>query len=61
MKILDYIKDLFKPVDCYCQCHFGGFDKNAVEKGSYRVVTCKHCLKVKVNPKIKKWGTAVPF
>jgi len=60
MNILKWLLDLFKPIDCYCQCHTGGFDKNAIIKGRYMQVSCEHCCD---NPKPisgGKWGTALP-
>jgi hypothetical protein len=60
-----WLKDLFKPVECYCQCHTGGFDKNAVLKGSSVQVSCEHCSPNEVfdkNCKVAtKWGTKVPW
>lgn len=55
-----WFKNLFAPVECYCQCHSGGYNKDAIAKGGVQVVTCEHCL-VKGKPKkVKKWGTAIP-
>ena len=53
-----WLKDLFKPIDCYCQCHFDGYQPYAVYRG-IRQISCDHCCKhLKIRKKSFKWGTA---
>jgi hypothetical protein len=68
MSIFNFIKDFFKPVNCYCTCH--DKDPNIISgrkpttinvvKGGYSVHSCEHCFKGARIKKSKKWGTAVP-
>lgn len=60
MNIIKFLKKLFEPNECYCQCHFGGHKNSYTPKGGVRQVSCEHCTTAEPVKSLGKWGTAVP-
>lgn len=55
--MIKFLFNLFKFVDCYCNCHIEHPEKY-IPKGGYIVASCQHCYVKPTNFK-GKWGTAI--